>query len=31
MGPITRRIQESFHQTARGKGKRSEEWLSYLG
>jgi branched-chain amino acid aminotransferase len=27
MGPITRAIQKSFFQTARGDGKRSAEWL----
>lgn len=29
MGPITRAIQKSFFETARGGGKRSAEWLDY--
>jgi branched-chain amino acid aminotransferase len=30
MGPVTRAIQQSFFQTARGDGRRSAEWLDYL-
>jgi len=30
MGPITRSIQKSFFETARGGGKRSAEWLDYV-
>jgi branched-chain amino acid aminotransferase len=29
MGPVTRAIQHAFHETARGGGKRSAEWLDY--
>lgn len=29
-GPITRHLQELFHTTARGAGKRSPEWLDYM-
>ena len=29
MGPVTRAIQKSFFETARGGGKRSAEWLDY--
>jgi len=30
MGPVTRAIQKSFFETARGTGKRSAEWLDYV-
>jgi branched-chain amino acid aminotransferase len=30
MGPITRQIQHTFHETVLGKGKHSEEWLTYV-
>lgn len=30
MGPITRQIQQNFHETVLGKGKHSAEWLAYL-
>ena len=30
MGPVTRAIQKSFFETARGSGKRSAEWLDYV-
>ena len=30
MGPITQKIQAAFHDTVRGKGKHSEEWLAYV-
>lgn len=30
IGPITKSIQQSFLETIRGKGKRSEEWLSLI-
>ena len=29
-GPVTDALQEAFHQTARGEGKRSPEWLDYV-
>ncbi|MCJ7568979.1 MAG: branched-chain amino acid transaminase [Anaerolineales bacterium] len=31
MGPITREIQETFFETVRGAGRRSEEWLDPIG
>jgi branched-chain amino acid aminotransferase len=30
MGPITKQIQTTFHETVRGKGKHSAEWLAYV-
>ncbi len=30
MGPVTRKIQKLFFETARGDGKRSDEWLDYV-
>lgn len=30
MGPITQKIQAAFHETVRGKGKHSTEWLAYV-
>jgi branched-chain amino acid aminotransferase, group I len=30
MGPITHEIQKTFHDTVRGQGKHSAEWLSYV-
>ena len=30
MGPVTRAIQKTFFETARGTGKRSAEWLDYV-
>lgn len=30
MGPITQKIQVAFHETVRGKGKHSAEWLAYV-
>jgi branched-chain amino acid aminotransferase len=30
MGPVTRQIQKIFHDTVRGQGKHSAEWLSYV-
>lgn len=30
MGPITRQLQKDFHEAATGKGKRSDEWLTYV-
>jgi len=30
MGPITKQIQTTFHDTVRGKGKHSAEWLAYV-
>ncbi len=30
IGPITKKIQKSFTETVRGKGKRSEDWLSFV-
>ena len=30
VGPITKKIQKSFTETVRGKGKRSEDWLSLV-
>lgn len=30
MGPITKQIQNTFHETVRGKGKHSAEWLAYV-
>ncbi len=30
MGPVTRDIQKSFHATLRGKGTRSDAWLTYV-
>lgn len=30
MGPITRTIQQTFHETVRGNGKHSKEWLAYV-
>lgn len=30
VGPITKEIQKIFMETIRGKGQRSEEWLSYV-
>lgn len=29
-GQVTRKLQESFHDTARGNGSRSAEWLDYV-
>lgn len=30
MGLITKQIQTTFHETVRGKGKHSAEWLAYV-
>jgi branched-chain amino acid aminotransferase len=30
MGPVTKQIQQSFHATVHGQGKRSSDWLSYV-
>lgn len=30
MGPITQKIQTVFHETVRGKGAHSKEWLHYV-
>ncbi len=30
VGPITRKLLKSFHETIRGIGARSEEWLDYV-
>jgi branched-chain amino acid aminotransferase len=30
MGPVTRKIQKTFHETVTGKGARSAEWLTYV-
>ncbi len=30
MGPITQKIHDAFHETVRGKGKHSAEWLAYV-
>ena len=29
-GPMTKKIQTVFHETLRGKGKHSAEWLAYV-
>jgi len=28
--PVTRALQDKFHDTLRGQGKRSAEWLDYV-
>ncbi len=30
MGPVTKALQQSFYETARGRGKRSPEWLDWV-
>jgi branched-chain amino acid aminotransferase len=30
MGPITQKIQTTFHETVRGNGAHSKEWLDYV-
>ena len=30
MGPITRKIQKTFHEAVRGKGPHASEWLAYV-
>lgn len=31
IGPVTKEIQDAFHQNVRGKGKFSEKWLDIVG
>ncbi len=30
MGPVAAQVQKVFHETATGKGARSDEWLTYV-
>jgi branched-chain amino acid aminotransferase len=30
MGPVAAKVQKLFHETATGKGARSDEWLTYV-